>query len=892
MKKVLFYSLTIIAILFLNSGCTEEVSEDDFNNTVKSYNIGGTASNIKGDVVIKNGSDTLTLHKNDTRFKFTKKVANGSSYNVTIKSAPNYQTCTLTNASGKVNGADVSNVKVICVDKKYSISFKVNGLDGALSVLMNGANSMSISHDGTYTFSKKEIHGFGYNVTINSQPSNQECTVYKGVGTVDASNINNIEINCTTAKYSIGGTASNIKDDVVIKNGSDTLTLHKNDTRFKFTKKVANGSSYNVTIKSAPNYQTCTLTNASGTVNSADVSNVQIACVDKKYSISFKVNGLDGGLSVLMNGSNYIGLSNNGTYTFSKQVVHGFDYNVTVNSKPDKQECSVYKGVGTVDASNINNIDINCTTVKFSIGGTKSGIDSGKYVIIQNNNGDDLNLSASGSSNFKFNTLLNNGSTYNVTVKTQPVGQVCSITNGSGTVNGADINNVQVNCAATSGKLSAKVKDLNGTIKLKEEYIYNGSSSYKEYEITNNGTITQELENNIHYDTNYTTSIVDYPEGQTCKLGDYAKGAINTNNSHPTIQISCKNLPVPPSTIPFVIKVKPRHANGEYFFAIFARQFMDFLYDVDCDNDGVYEAKNIKGDHKCLFDSGDEQTVSIKGNYPSIAGHYHDCSRGGTNEILSVEQWGDQHWLTMENAFGGCRDLKFNAEDKPDLSHVTSMSGMFHGAENFNSPINDWNTSSVTSMESMFYIATKFNQPLNNWDTSSVTTMNFMFSSATNFNQPLNNWDTSSVKFMGYMFSNTKLFNQNLSSWNTSNVINMEYMFGGAEKFNQPLNNWDTSKVTWMDGMFYRAKLFNKPLNNWNVGKVTRMYHMFNGAEKFNQPLNNWDTSNVINMNYMFNNAQAFDQDLSGWDVSKVNSHSHFDDNSPIEGTAKEPNWP
>jgi len=58
---------------------------------------------------------------------------------------------------------------------------------------------------------------------------------------------------------------------------------------------------------------------------------------------------------------------------------------------------------------------------------------------------------------------------------------------------------------------------------------------------------------------------------------------------------------------------------------------------------------------------------------------------------------------------------------------VTSMSGMFHGATNFNQPLNDWNTSQVTSMNSMFKSATNFNQPLYWWNTSKVTDMDEMF---------------------------------------------------------------------------------------------------------------------------------------------------------------------
>merc|ERR1712048_1425210 len=59
-------------------------------------------------------------------------------------------------------------------------------------------------------------------------------------------------------------------------------------------------------------------------------------------------------------------------------------------------------------------------------------------------------------------------------------------------------------------------------------------------------------------------------------------------------------------------------------------------------------------------------------------------------------------------------------------------------------PINSWDTSSVTSMYGMFWGAEAFNQDISGWDTSSVTGMSWMFADADAFNQDINGWDTSS----------------------------------------------------------------------------------------------------------------------------------------------------
>ena len=65
--------------------------------------------------------------------------------------------------------------------------------------------------------------------------------------------------------------------------------------------------------------------------------------------------------------------------------------------------------------------------------------------MLSDNGGDDLTLTANGS--FAFATKLAGGAAYNVTVKTNPSGQTCSVANGSGTIAAADVTNVAVTCA-------------------------------------------------------------------------------------------------------------------------------------------------------------------------------------------------------------------------------------------------------------------------------------------------------------------------------------------------------------------------------------------------------------------------------------------------------------
>ncbi len=81
----------------------------------------------------------------------------------------------------------------------------------------------------------------------------------------------------------------------------------------------------------------------------------------------------------------------------------------------------------------------------YTVGGTVSGLSG--TLVLQNNGGDDLTLTADGG--FTFATPVANGSSYAVSVLAQPAGQNCSVNNAGGTVNGGPVTNIAVTCQAT-----------------------------------------------------------------------------------------------------------------------------------------------------------------------------------------------------------------------------------------------------------------------------------------------------------------------------------------------------------------------------------------------------------------------------------------------------------
>jgi hypothetical protein len=96
----------------------------------------------------------------------------------------------------------------------------------------------------------------------------------------------------------------------------------------------------------------------------------------------------------------------------------------------------------------------------FTVGGTVSGLTG--TVVLQDNGGDDLDVTSDGS--FTFATPLADGASYGVTIENFPAGQSCTITGGTGTgtIASADITGVTITCTTETFAPSYASTDSNG----------------------------------------------------------------------------------------------------------------------------------------------------------------------------------------------------------------------------------------------------------------------------------------------------------------------------------------------------------------------------------------------------------------------------------------------
>src|SRR6185312_7141281 len=94
--------------------------------------------------------------------------------------------------------------------------------------------------------------------------------------------------------------------------------------------------------------------------------------------------------------------------------------------------------------------------------GTVSGLAAGDSLVLQDNGADNLTVTGG---TFTFGAPLASGTSYGVTVLSQlgSTAQMCVVSGGTGTVGGADVTSVTINCTTNTYPIGGTVSGLAGT---------------------------------------------------------------------------------------------------------------------------------------------------------------------------------------------------------------------------------------------------------------------------------------------------------------------------------------------------------------------------------------------------------------------------------------------
>ena len=158
----------------------------------------------------------------------------------------------------------------------------------------------------------------------------------------------------------------------------------------------------------------------------------------------------------------------------------------------------------------------------YTLGGTLTGLTSGNSVVLASGT-NSVTVSANGA--FTLSGTVSSGSSYAVTVTSQPVGQTCTATEASG-VASANITNISVSCVTNSYSVGGTISGLP-----------TGSS----ITLANNGTNSTTFANNGSYvfssktnhGENYSVTVTAPPKNYECSIENgagTARGTVSNAN--------------------------------------------------------------------------------------------------------------------------------------------------------------------------------------------------------------------------------------------------------------------------------------------------------------------------------------------------------------------------
>ena len=498
------------------------------------YTLGGTVSGLtaSGLVLINNGT-TLSVSSGATSFVFSSGLAAGTSYVVTVQSAPAGLSCSVVSGAGTVGSANVTTIAVTCVPQTHTLGGTISGLAANGLVLANAGATITLDSGATtFTFPTVIATGTAYAVSVQSAPAGLTCSVANGTGTVGTADIANVVVTCSFQSYSLSGTIAGLTvSGLVLANGTDRLSVSSGATTFTLPTPVASTSSYTVTVATQPTGLSCSVVNGTGTVGAANVTNIAVTCSDQ-YTLGGTITGLNGSGLVLANGSDTVSVpANAGTFTLPTKVAYSSTYAVTVATQPVGLTCSVSAGTasGTMPAANVTNVAVVCADKSYTLSGTITGLTVAGLTLA---NGTDTVVVPANATSFIFPTSVAYGSAYAVTTPAQPNGWTCTVGSGSGNMPAVNVNSVVVMCSSNSYTLSGSISGLAGSGLVLSDGVNTLSAA------ANARLFSMPMA--LAYGSSYTISVAAQPIGMQCSIAN-GTGVIPAGNVT-NVRVTCAGI--------------------------------------------------------------------------------------------------------------------------------------------------------------------------------------------------------------------------------------------------------------------------------------------------------------------------------------------------------------
>lgn len=228
----------------------------------------------------------------------------------------------------------------------------------------------------------------------------------------------------------------------------------------------------------------------------------------------------------------------------------------------------------------------------------------------------------------------------------------------------------------------------------------------------------------------------------------------------------------------------------------------------------------------------------------------------------------------------------------PDISSATSIFNMFGGCTNLtrdhfsDSFLATKPTALLNASNVLKECSSILSVDFSSWDMSHVTTMSGMFNGCSSLHTlNLTGWDTRNVEnFMGTFNNCSALTVLRIGHFRTPKVTLFSQMFGGCSLLTIiDVSAFDTSQASsgpyGLFSMFSGcSKLTTLDVSGFRFPAATTLQNMFSGCSMLATiDTSAWDTSNIVNMQRVFMSCAALtDAKVSGFDVSNVTNADAF----------------
>jgi hypothetical protein len=256
------------------------------------------------------------------------------------------------------------------------------------------------------------------------------------------------------------------------------------------------------------------------------------------FNIRGTLSGLNDATSVQLTiaaAGNTVTVDQNGSFQFPTALPFNGDYSVTVEQQPTGQTCTVANATGSGLTADVSNIAVTCSTITYTVAGTLTGLGDGRSVTLADNVSDTLTLSGNGP--FTFVAPVNHNGAYTATVASQPTGQICSITNGSGVGVTANVSNVGVSCNVQTFTVSGTVAGLQSGGQI--TFMNNGADPVV---VSANGAFVFDVP--VNYGGSYAVTVNQQPTGQTCTVSSGSGSNVTAAVSDLTVNCAANGYTV------------------------------------------------------------------------------------------------------------------------------------------------------------------------------------------------------------------------------------------------------------------------------------------------------------------------------------------------------------